>query len=55
MHGIFLVAGPRIKSGAMIPAFENVNIYPFLTEILGLTPAPDIQGRKGWLMSQVTR
>lgn len=55
MHGIFLVAGPRIKSGVMIPAFENVNIYPFLTEILGLTPASDIQGRRGWLASQLTR
>ncbi len=55
MHGIFLVAGPRIKNGVMIPPFENVNIYPFLTEILGLTPAPDIQGRRGWLASQVTR
>ena len=55
MHGIFLVAGPRIKTGVMIPPFENVNIYPFLTEILGLIPAPDIQGRKGWLTSQVTR
>jgi len=55
MHGIFLVAGPRIKNGVMIPAFENVNIYPFLTETLGLTPAPDIQGRRGWLATQVTR
>ncbi|MEO7501436.1 MAG: ectonucleotide pyrophosphatase/phosphodiesterase [Gemmatimonadaceae bacterium] len=55
MHGIFLVAGPRIKNGVMIPPFENVNIYPFLTELLGLTPASDIQGRRGWLANQVTR
>lgn len=55
MHGIFLVAGPSIRKGVMIPAFENVNIYPFLTEILRLTPARDTQGRKGWLASQVTR
>jgi predicted AlkP superfamily pyrophosphatase or phosphodiesterase len=55
MHGLFLVAGPHIKNGVMIPPFENVNIYPFLTEILGLNPAPGIQGRKGWLASQVTR
>ena len=55
MHGLFLAAGPRIKNGAMIPPFENVNIYPFLTEILGLTPGPGIEGKPGWLMSQLTR
>jgi len=55
MHGLFLVSGPRIKHGAMIPAFENVNIYLFLAEVLGLTPATGIQGRRGWLASQVTQ
>lgn len=55
MHGIFLVTGPRIKRGAMIPPFENVDIYPFLTEILGLTPGPGIEGRRGWLHDQLTR
>ena len=55
MHGLFVAAGPRIKKGAMISPFENVNIYPFLTEILGLTPGPGIEGKPGWLMSQLTR
>lgn len=55
MHGIFLATGPRIRRGAMIPSFENVNIYPFLTEILGLTPGPNIEGRRGWLLRQLTQ
>lgn len=55
MHGLFVVSGPRIRRGAMIPPFENVNIYPFLTEILGLSPGPGIEGKPGWLMSQLIR
>jgi predicted AlkP superfamily pyrophosphatase or phosphodiesterase len=55
MHGIFLVTGPRIRKAATIPPFENVNIYPFMTEILGLAPAPKVEGRRGWLLNQLTR
>ena len=45
MHGLFIAAGPRIRAGLRIPAFENVHIYPLLAEILGLQPATDIDGR----------
>lgn len=38
MRGIFYAAGPAIKSGVVIPAFQNVHIYPFIAEILGITP-----------------
>lgn len=39
MHGLFVAAGPRIREGMLVPEFENVHIYNFLCEILGLTPA----------------
>jgi predicted AlkP superfamily pyrophosphatase or phosphodiesterase len=39
MHGLFVAAGPRIREGILVPEFENVHIYNFLCEILGLTPA----------------
>ena len=39
MHGIFVAAGPAFKSGAMVPAFENVNIYDTLSEVLHVAPA----------------
>jgi predicted AlkP superfamily pyrophosphatase or phosphodiesterase len=39
MHGIFVAAGPAFKSGAMIPAFENINIYDTLSQVLHVTPA----------------
>ena len=44
MHGVFLVRGPGIAGGQRIPAFEAIHIYPFLAEILGLTPNPEIDG-----------
>ena len=44
MHGVFLVRGPGITGGQRIPAFEAIHIYPFLAEILGLTPNPEIDG-----------
>lgn len=44
MHGIFLAAGPAIRSGIRIPAFENVHIYPFVAHLLDLEPATGIDG-----------
>ena len=49
MHGVFLVRGPGIDGGQRIAAFEAIHVYPFLTEVLGLTPNPDIDGELGVL------
>jgi alkaline phosphatase D len=43
MKAIFFAAGPDIRSGVQLKPFQNVNIYPFVAEILGLTP-PDVDG-----------
>jgi predicted AlkP superfamily pyrophosphatase or phosphodiesterase len=32
----FFAAGPDIRIGVSLASFENVNVYPFLTKILGL-------------------
>lgn len=45
MRGLFVAAGPRIVQGPMLPEIENVHIYPFLVELLGLDPNPGIDGR----------
>lgn len=45
MYGIFLAAGPGIRSAGRIPAFENIHIYPLMASLLGLRPNPDIDGR----------
>ena len=44
MYGVFFAAGPRIRAGTRVPAFENINVYPLLAELLGLDPATGIDG-----------
>lgn len=39
MHGIFVAAGPRVRHGIVVPRFNNVHVYDFLCDVLGLTPA----------------
>jgi predicted AlkP superfamily pyrophosphatase or phosphodiesterase len=36
MMAIFYAAGPDIRSGATVPPFENVNVYPLIAHILKL-------------------
>jgi hypothetical protein len=43
MRAIFYAEGPDIRKGTRLKSFENVNVYPFLAEILGLN-APAIDG-----------
>ena len=40
MRAIFLARGPSFPRGAVVPAFENVHLYPLLAELLGVVPAP---------------
>jgi predicted AlkP superfamily pyrophosphatase or phosphodiesterase len=46
MHSVFYAWGPAFKSGLKIPSFENVNIYPLITDILHLESAEKIDGNK---------
>ena len=39
MKAIFYAEGPDVKSGVRLKTFENVNVYDFVSEILGLKPA----------------
>lgn len=47
MQAIFLITGPDISPGLIVPRVRNVDVYPLLTELLGLTPAVGIDGRAG--------
>lgn len=49
MHGIFLAAGPGIRRGQTIPAFQNVHVYPLLADLLGLRPAAGTDGQRAVL------
>ncbi len=44
MHATFYAWGPAFKSNLKIPAFENVNVYPIVTGILGLSITGKIDG-----------
>ena len=46
MQATFFAWGPGFKSGLKIPAFENVNVYPLVTEILKLNITEPIDGKK---------
>lgn len=39
MHALFYAAGPAFKANYIQPTFENVNLYPLISEILKLIPA----------------
>ncbi|WP_062354727.1 ectonucleotide pyrophosphatase/phosphodiesterase [Pseudoxanthomonas mexicana] len=39
MRAVFVAAGPSFRHGATLPAFDNVDVYPLLAELLGITPA----------------
>ena len=45
MGGVFFAAGPAVRPGSRLGAVENVNVYPFVAHVLGLRPAPGIDGR----------
>jgi predicted AlkP superfamily pyrophosphatase or phosphodiesterase len=45
MGASFYAWGPAFRKGLIIPAFENVNVYPLIARILGLTLPEDIDGK----------
>jgi predicted AlkP superfamily pyrophosphatase or phosphodiesterase len=55
MHATFVVAGPGIRRGATIGTVANIDVYPFMAELLGLRPAAGIDGRPGEIGKRVTR
>jgi len=40
MKAIFFAAGPDIRPGVTLRTFDNVGVYPFVAEMLELTPPP---------------
>ena len=38
MAATFVAAGPAFKAGAVVPDFDNVDVYPLVMRLLGLTP-----------------
>jgi predicted AlkP superfamily pyrophosphatase or phosphodiesterase len=52
MRALFIAHGPAFKHGLVVAEFDNVNVYPLLTHILGIQPAAndgDFKVTKGML------
>lgn len=45
MGASFYAWGPAFKKGLVIPAFENVNVYPLIARILGLSLPEGLDGK----------
>ncbi len=41
MRALFIARGPSFRSGATLPPFDNVDVYPLLTRLLGIPAAPN--------------
>jgi hypothetical protein len=41
MRAIFIAHGPAFQRGLTVPPFRNIHVYPLLSQVLGLTPAPN--------------
>jgi predicted AlkP superfamily pyrophosphatase or phosphodiesterase len=49
MKATFVAMGPGIRAATTVGEVENIDVYPFMAEVLGLRPAPGIDGRAGRL------
>ena len=41
MRAVFIARGPSFKQGETLPGFDNVDVYPLLTRLLGIPAAPN--------------
>ncbi|MBP7460545.1 MAG: alkaline phosphatase family protein [Candidatus Delongbacteria bacterium] len=44
MDGIFYAQGPHIKSGKILPKFQNIHVYPFILKLMGLESPMPVDG-----------
>lgn len=40
VQAIFIARGPAFRHGTTLPAFDNVDLYPILADLIGVTPQP---------------
>lgn len=48
MRALFVAHGPSFRRGVRIPAFDNVDVYPLLVELLGMQAAPNDGDAATW-------
>ena len=41
MHALFVGYGPAFKTGIEVPAFENIELYNLMCDLVGISPSPN--------------
>ena len=41
MAALFIAAGPAFRHGAVLPTFDNVDVYPLVARLIGVKPQPN--------------
>lgn len=41
MRALFIAHGPALRKAVVLPAFDNVDVYPLLADLLGIKPEPN--------------
>ena len=41
MGALFIASGPAFRHGVVTPPFPNVDVYPLMAKVLGITPLPN--------------
>jgi predicted AlkP superfamily pyrophosphatase or phosphodiesterase len=41
MNALFVAHGPAFRKGTVLPAFDNVDVYPLLAALVGVAPQPN--------------
>ena len=54
MHAFFMAAGNNIAVNKIIPAFQNVDVYPFVLDLLNLSTSVPFDGNKKTLKRYIT-
>lgn len=44
MYGLFMASGPGLRPGTRLDQVRSIDVYPFLTTLLGLQPHGDVTG-----------
>jgi predicted AlkP superfamily pyrophosphatase or phosphodiesterase len=55
MRATFIAMGPTIRAGLRVGEVENIDVYPFMAELLGLRPAEGIDGKAGRIRTLIAR
>lgn len=48
MRALFIARGPAFRSGVHLPPFDNVDVYPLLTRLIGIQAAPNDGNAAKW-------